>query len=117
MTSSPFRSRTALIVPLVVLVVALCEDVATYKVRQHVRDPYVRAAIIVVLTGIGFSVAAAWIGPWIKHLLSTARKGSRWGMGTVGIWLFYAAAYGAIYFAYLVIERSGVAGLLPRFVR
>ncbi|MDB4957487.1 MAG: hypothetical protein JWO36_5056 [Myxococcales bacterium] len=117
MESSPFRSRTALIVPLVLLVVALFEDIVTYKVRQHVADAKTRAAIILVLTGVGFVIAASWIGPWIKQLLATARKGTRWGAGRLGIWIFYAAAYGAIYYAYLVIERHGVGGLLPASLR
>jgi hypothetical protein len=115
--TSLLRSRTALIIPLVLLVVALFEDVVTYKVRQHIRDPQTRAAIILALTGIGFAFAAEWLGPWIKQLLATARKGTRWGAGTLGIWIFYAAAYGALYYAYLVIEKHGVGGLLPAALR
>jgi hypothetical protein len=117
MTSSPFRSRTALIIPLVLLVVALFEDVVTYKVRQHVRDPQTRAAIILVLTGVLFAFAAEYLGPWIKQLLSTVRKGSRWGLGALGIWVFYVAAYGAVYYAYLVVEQHGAGGLLPPSLR
>src|SRR4051812_42564091 len=115
--SSPFRSRTALIVPLVLLMVSLLEDIVTYKVREHVADPRHRAAIILVLTGVGFGIAASWIGPWIKNLLTTARKGTKWGGGTVGIWVFYAAAYGALYYAYLIVEKHGVPGLLPASLR
>lgn len=117
MTGSPFRSRTALIVPLVLLVVTLLEDIATYKVRQHVRDVYLRAGIILALTGIGFAFAAGYVGPWLKELFATARKHSRTGGGKLGIWLFYAAAYGALYYAYLVLERRGPAGLLPASLR
>ena len=117
MSSSPFRGRTALIVPLVLLVVTLLEDIATYKVRQHVHDIYLRAAIILVLTGIGFALAAGYVGPWIKEVFALARKHSRTGGGKLGIWLFYAAAYGALYYAYLVIEQRGPAGLLPASLR
>ena len=49
--------------------------------------------------------------------MSTARKGARWGLGALGIWVFYAAAYGLLYWAYLIIERSGVAALLPVALR
>ena len=117
MTSSPFRGRTALIVPLVLLVVTLLEDIAMYKVRQHVRDIYWRAGIILVLTGVGFAFAAGYVAPWLKGLFATARKHSRSGGGKLGIWLFYAAAYGALYYAYLVIERRGAGGLLPASLR
>lgn len=117
MSSSPFRSRTALIIPLVLLVVALLEDITMYKMRQHVRDIYLRTAIVLVLTGVGFAVAANYVGPWVKALVTRVRKGSKWGAGTVGIWMFYLAAYGALYYAYLVIERRGAAALLPASLR
>lgn len=117
MTSLPFRSRTALIVPLVLLVVTLLEDLATYKVRQHVRDVYWRAAIILVLTGAGFVFAAEYVAPWLKQLFTTARKHSKTGAGKLGLWIFYAVAYGALYYAYLVIERRGAGGLLPASLR
>src|SRR5690606_21645538 len=117
MSSSPFRSRTALIVPLVLLVVTLLEDIAMYKVRQHVRDVYWRAAIILVLTGVGFAFAAGYVGPWLKEMFTRARKHSRWGGGKLGIWIFYAVAYGALYYAYLVMERRGPGGLLPASLR
>jgi hypothetical protein len=117
MTTSSFRGRTALIVPLVLLVVTLLEDIVTYKVRQHIHDIYWRAAIILALTGVGFAVAANWVAPWLKTLLTTARKHSKSGGGKLGIWLFYAAAYGALFYAYLVIERRGAGGLLPASLR
>lgn len=117
MSSTPFRGRTALIVPLVLLVVSLLEDVAMYKLRQHVSDLYVRTALILVLTGAGFALAANYIGPWIKALFTRARMGSRWGAGRLGIWLFYAIAYGALFYAYLIVERHGPAALLPPSLR
>jgi hypothetical protein len=116
MTGSPFRSRTALIIPLVLLVVALLEDIVMFKARQHVHDVYWRAAIALVLTGVGFALAAGYIGPWLKQMFVTARRAGKSG-GKLGIWIFYAAAYGALYYAYLVIERRGAGGLLPASLR
>jgi hypothetical protein len=113
MKSTPFRSRTALIMPLVLLVVALLEDVATYKIRQHVRGVHWRAGILLLLTGVGFAFAGGYVAPWLKVLFTTVRKHSRSGGGKPGIWLFYALAYGALFYAYVVIERSGIGGLLP----
>jgi hypothetical protein len=110
---SPFRSRAALIVPLVLLVIALLQDIVTYKVRQHVRDPGTRALIILGLTAFGFVIAAEWIGPWLKSLLSRVRKGSQTTAGEFGIWAFYAACYGAMYWAYVIVEERGVKALLP----
>jgi hypothetical protein len=111
--TSLFRPRTALIMPLVLLVVAALEDIVTYKVRQHVRDVYWRAGIILVLTGVGFAFAAGYVGPWLKDVFAKARKAGKWGGGKVGIWIFYGVAYGILYYAYLTIERRGPGGLLP----
>jgi len=81
-TSSPFRSRTALIVPLVLLVVAVLEDIVTYKVRQHVRDLYLRAGIIPGLTGVGFVLAAEpvyrqWTLSFPRHLRFRLLRGAK----------------------------------------
>jgi hypothetical protein len=112
-----WRSRTALIVPLVLLVVTLLQDVVMYKVRQHVRDVPTRAAIILVLNAFAFAIAAGWVGPWLKDLFARVRKGSHATAGKLGIWVFYAAAYGALYYAFLIVERSGPGGLLPASLR
>jgi hypothetical protein len=117
MVGSPFRSRTALIVPLVLLVVALLEDIAMYKLRQHVRDIYWRTALILILTGAGFALAAGYVSPWLQSVFASARKGSKSGAGRFGIWIFYGLAYGALYYAYLVMERRGAGGLLPASLR
>jgi len=103
--------------PLVLLVVLLLEEIATYKVRQHVRDLYLRVAIIVVLNAFAFGFAAGWLAPWIKDLFTRVRRGSLRTGGAIGVWVFYALAYGAVYYAYLVVERHGVRGLLPASLR
>lgn len=103
--------------PLVLLVVTLFEDVVTYKVRQHVRDIHTRVALIMLLNGVAFAFAAGWVAPQLKDLLASVRKSSRAGAGTFGIWVFYAVAYGAVYFAFLVVERRGPGGLLPASFR
>ena len=113
MTNAAFPKRTMLIVPLVLLVVVILEDIAVYKIRQHIRDVEVRAAMVMLLQGVGFAIAALWVAPRIKDLLVSGRRGSRWAGGKLGIWLFYAIAYGALYLAFLQLERHGAAGLLP----
>jgi hypothetical protein len=117
MKKSPSLSRAAFIVPLVLLTVALLEDLATYEIRRLVRNVEARAAIIVLLNGIMFTLAAELLSPWIKALLTRARTTSRRHAGTVGPWLFYAAAYGAIYYAYLAVEVRGPGALLARSMR
>jgi len=116
--ASPYKTRTALIIPLVLLVVSLLEDIAMYKVRQHIREIHIRVAIIIVLTGVGFALAAGYVAPWLQSVFTSARKkGGKWGGGKIGIWLFYIGAYGLLYYAYFVIERSGPGALLPSSLR
>lgn len=112
-----FRSRTVWIVPMVLLVVALLEEVMTYKVRQHVQSVYMRAAVILLLNAFAFGIAAGWLTPMLRDLFARMRKGSKGTGGTFGVWLFYALGYGALYYAFLVVERSGPAGLLPAWLR
>jgi hypothetical protein len=113
MARSFLGARTAPLLPLVLLIVSLLQDVATTKIRHHVRDLHLRVAIIVVLVGLAYAVAADWVGPAVKRVLTTARQGSRQGAGWLGLWIFYAIAYGGVYWAYLVAERRGPEALLP----
>ncbi|MCA9678656.1 MAG: hypothetical protein H6708_22065 [Kofleriaceae bacterium] len=117
MRSWSFRSRTFWIMPVVLLVVVLLEEVTTYKVRQHVHPLYPRVAIIMALNAFVFVVGAGWVAPWLRDLLATARKGTKQTAGHLGLWLFYALAYGALFYAFVVLERRGPAGLLPPSLR
>jgi hypothetical protein len=117
MKTSFVRSRTVLVTPLVLLTVALIQDIVTYQFRLHVRSVALRVAITMVLNGAAFAAAAEWVSPWIKRILSHARTTSRRGIGELGPWLFYAVAYGALYFAFWIVEVRGPGALLVRFVR
>lgn len=117
MSGWPFRSRTVWIVPLVLLVVALFEEILTYKVRQRVRDVYARAAIILVLNAFAFGFAAGWLTPRLRDLLKHARTRSNRLAGSGGLLAFYLLGYGALYVAFVVVERNGPAGLLPAWLR
>src|SRR3954453_2036163 len=113
MATSFLRRRTLLVLPAVLLTVALIEDVAAFKIRQHVHNAYLRNVIVLVLYGAAFTVAADWISPWLRRLLLTARRDSRRAGGPIGLLLFYAVAYGALYYAYLVEDARGPGALLP----
>ncbi len=117
MSLRSFRSSTVWIVPLVLLMVALFEEILTYKIRQHVRGIHARAAIVFALNAFAFGVAAGWLSPKLRGLLKEARKGSRKTGGTIGLWAFYLLGYGALYYAFVILERSGPGGLLPAALR
>jgi cytochrome bd-type quinol oxidase subunit 2 len=113
MTKSSARPGTRLTLPLVLLTVGLLENVVAYKVRQRVHDVHWRTALMLVLYGAGFAAAATWVSPALRRLLLGLRQSSHRGGGLVGQWLFYGLAYGLVYWAYLVLDRHGPAGLLP----
>jgi len=112
----PFRRRTALIIPLVLCAVAILQDVAMYKMRQHIHDVYQRAALVLLLNGVLFGIAAAFVAPRLQKLLTRIGKESR-AAGDIGLWIFYAGAYGLLFYIYVVIEKHGVAALLPASIR
>jgi len=110
------RSRTAFIVPLVLCVVAILQDVMLYKMRQHVRNVYERAAFVLLLNGVLFGIAAAFIAPRMQKFLMTLGKESK-RAGTIGLWIFYVGAYGLLLYIYIVIEKYSIAALLPKSLR
>ncbi|MGH7437530.1 MAG: hypothetical protein ACRENE_17780 [Polyangiaceae bacterium] len=109
----PGGKRAALVLPAVLLSVNLLETVAVYKLRQHIRDVHVRSAFALLLYGAAFAIAAAWLSPWLQRALTASRSNSRRRAGTVGVLMFYAVAYGGLYYGYLRLETHGAAGLLP----
>ena len=111
-----YRSRIAWTVPLVVCIVALLETIVTYKVHEHVRDTNVRAAIVMALNGIGFGVGAAVVAPWLAKVLRQLDRESSQA-GAVFTLVFYALAYGLVFYAYLVVEKYGPGALLPASLR
>jgi hypothetical protein len=111
------RSRTILILPAVMLTVALLEDVATYKLARRVHSASVRTAIDLPLFGVAFAIGAEWLSPWIARILTAARRHSRREAGSLGIAFFYMAAYGSLYWLYLIRETHGVGALLPAWLR
>ncbi len=107
------RATPILTLPLVLLTVSLLENVVTYKLRQHVANVYWRTALSLVLYGSALALASGWLGPAVRNVFVGARKVSRQNAGTAGVWLFFAVAYGLLYWAYLTLERGGPAALLP----
>src|SRR5438105_13672471 len=111
------RWRISLIVPLILLVVALLETIVMYKVRQHVHDVFWRTVIVVVLTGLGFTIAVEWIAPGLAKILRKLRYESASGGGQVGLWIFYGLMYGVVFSTFYIVETYGPAGLLPASLR
>lgn len=113
----PLRSRTVWIVPIVLLVFVLLQEVVTYKVRQYFPDIHVRVAVILALNAFGFGFAAGWLTPRLRDFLKGARTRSNRLAGKIGLATFYALAYGALYYGFLVLEQRGAGGLIPASFR
>jgi len=74
MLSSPSaRLQKALVLPLVVLVVVLLETLAAYEVTRRVGNRYARVAILMMMYGVGFALAAAVC--WAAYIVLTQRVG------------------------------------------
>ena len=111
------RMQKALVLPLVLLLVVLIESMATYWVTRRVTNQHARVAILMVLYGVGFSLAAGWITPWLKRVVVASRKTSHRQGGAAGAWLFFAAAYGLLYWAFYLLQTRGAAALMPAALR
>ncbi len=106
-------SRTILILPLVLSTVALFEQVATYVVRLRVHGAKERAIMHLVLDGVAFSIAAAWISPWLVRVVKSLSGQSERQVGLLGPLALYALAYGVVLYAYFILETRGARGLVP----
>ena len=115
--SQSARLQKALILPMVMLVVALFETLAGYEVTRRVHHRVQRVAIEMVLYSVGFAVASEWISPRLKRLLTASRKTSHRQGGMLGTWLFFAAAYALLFYAFYLVDRRGGSALLPAALR
>jgi hypothetical protein len=70
-----------------------------------------------VLFGVGVGLAANLVLPRLARLLARLRQTSSRSAGVLGLWTFYALAYGALFVAFYIMETRGVAGLLPASLR
>lgn len=111
------RLQKALVLPLVLLVVVLLESMASYQITRKVANPHLRVAILMILYGVGFSLAAGWITPWLKRVVVASRRTSHRQGGAAGAWFFFAAAYGLLYWAFYLLQTRGAAALLPAALR
>lgn len=117
LSSTSARLQKALVLPLVVLVVVLLETLAAYEVTRQVGNRHARVAILMMMYGVGFALAAGWITPWLKNLVVASRRTSLRQGGAAGVWLFFAAAYALLYYAFYLLETRGAAALLPQALR
>ena len=111
------RVQKALVLPLVLLVVVLLESIAAYEVTRRVANLHARVMILVVLYGVGFTVAAGWISPWLKRVVVASRRTSHRQGGAAGTWFFFVLAYGVLYYAYYLLQTRGAGALLPAALR
>jgi hypothetical protein len=117
MASPLLAKRTIFVLPAVLLVISLLQDLVAAYAQMHMRNVAVRVAVLLFLKGVAFAVAGELVTPWLQVILTTTRRGSARHAGLMGLLLFYGAAYGGLYYLYLAAERRGVASLLPNSLR
>lgn len=111
------RSRNALLMPLVLILVVLLEELAAVYLRQRVSDPRLRIGLLLACYGFGFAFAADVVVPRLRRTLGRAQSSTRRRGGDIGVVLFYLAAYGALYYAFFIAETRGFHSLLPAALR
>jgi len=103
-----------LILPLVLLMMALLEDIAEAEARARIASLGLRVAVLMVLYGVGFSFAAGAVAPRLKKALVGARREAR---PLLGPWGFYLVAYGLLFVAFYAWERWGANGVPSSIVQ
>jgi hypothetical protein len=111
------RIQKALVLPLVLLLVVLLESIASYEVARHVTTRPLRVAILMLLYGVGFAVAGEWVTPWLKRVVVASRRTSHRQGGSAGAWVFFAAAYALLFYAFYLLDARGASALLPAPLR
>lgn len=111
-TGAVTRSHT-LIVPLVSLSIVLLEGVVEYHLRLHITDVRLRTLAIMLCYALGFSLGGSWIYPRLKVFIVRLRSTSRRGQGRLGVFAFFLACYGALYYGFFLLETRGPLALWP----
>jgi hypothetical protein len=113
MAKGPRPRSTVLVPPLCLLTLVALEEVVADKLRREVAGPIAITAILVFLYAVGFVVTSDIVIPRLRRLIISMGRTSRRQAGWLGLWVFYAAAYLALFYVFFVIETRGGLALLP----
>lgn len=104
--------RNYYVLPCCLLLLNLCIEIVSYKVKLF-DDALLRTAAIIAMVLFGGSLVGFVVAPAISGLLSTMQRGSRRGAGQLGE-IFFLLLLGVIVFwLYYRIYNLGPQSVLP----
>lgn len=104
--------RNYYILPCCLLLLNLCVEVVSYKVKIF-DDALLRTAAIMAMVLFGGSLVGFVVAPAIGALIGTAHRGSRQGAGRLGEVLFLLLLGVVVFWLYYRIYNIGPQSVLP----
>lgn len=113
------KQRGMVILPICLLLFNIIEEFVVYFLPRFLHNPYTRAAVLILLFAIGFTLIGDFLVPWVSGLFDHGHRKSQRQGGKIGVIIFYAISFAAIYFVYFIIycKPGGVANLVPAAMR
>lgn len=109
--------KTYLMFAVCMLILTVMNEVIVYKLKCWVGGPYLRTATLMAMHVFGFALIGAVLLPFSKAIVQRWQSASEQHGGFLGVILFYALVFGALFFAYHTIITRGAQHLLPRVWR
>jgi hypothetical protein len=104
--------RNYYVLPCCLLLLNLCVEIVSYKVKMF-DDALLRTAAIMAMVLFGGSLVGFVVAPAITVLVSTIHRGSRRGAGQLGEIFFLLFLGVAVFWLYYRIYNIGPQSVLP----
>ena len=104
--------RNYYVLPCCLLLLNLCIEIVSYKVKIF-DDALLRTAAIMVMVLFGASLVGFVVAPAIGVMVSTLHRGSRHGAGQLGETLFLVLLGVLVFWLYYRVYNIGPQSVLP----
>jgi hypothetical protein len=109
---NPNVVRNYYVLPCCLLLLNLCVEIVSYKVKMF-DDALLRTAAIMALVLFGGSLVGFVVAPAIGLLVSSVHRGSRQGAGQLGEILFLLFLGVLVFWLYYRVYNIGPQSVLP----
>jgi hypothetical protein len=104
--------RNYYVLPCCLLLLNLCIEIVSYKVKVF-DDALVRTAAIMAMVLVGSSLVGFVVAPAIGGFVNALHRGSRQGAGRAGEIFFLVALGVAVFWLYYRVYNLGAQSVLP----
>ena len=104
--------RNFYVLPCCILLLNLCNQVASYKARL-IDDSLLRTAAIIGMVLFGGSLIGSVAEPVIYWLIGSLHQGSRVRWGQIGEVIFLLGLGAVVFWLYYRVELYGAGSILP----